>query len=78
MAEFFNVHICSLDCIHLTADDVKILAHLAHGASNREIAGAIGMHQDKVRDRLHLMYGLCRVQDRTQLAVLMVRQGIIQ
>lgn len=50
----------------LTARETLVLVHLADGASNKEIAAALGIGVETVKDHLERLYGKLAVTDRLQ------------
>ncbi|HEX7744162.1 MAG TPA: response regulator transcription factor [Micromonosporaceae bacterium] len=59
----------------LTAREREVLAELARGRSNREIARALGMSEKTVKTHVSAVLTKLGVQDRTQAALLAVRSG---
>jgi DNA-binding NarL/FixJ family response regulator len=57
----------------LTAREREVLAQLAHGRSNREIARALQVSEKTVKAHVSAVLAKLGVQDRTQAAVLAVR-----
>jgi DNA-binding NarL/FixJ family response regulator len=58
----------------LTAREREVLAQLADGRSNREIARALGVSEKTVKTHVSSVLAKLGVADRTQAAVLAVRQ----
>jgi DNA-binding NarL/FixJ family response regulator len=58
----------------LTAREHEVLAQLADGRSNREIARALGVSEKTVKTHVSSVLAKLGVADRTQAAVLAVRQ----
>jgi DNA-binding NarL/FixJ family response regulator len=61
---------------NLTAREREIIALVAQGASNREIASALYIAEKTVKNHLTHILSRLHLRDRTQLAILAVRQGI--
>ena len=61
----------------LTRRESEVLRQLAHGLTNKEIAQALGISYETVKD--HVQHILCKVGvvDRTQAAVWAVRKGLV-
>jgi DNA-binding NarL/FixJ family response regulator len=62
----------------LTAREREVLAELAKGRSNREIARALNVSEKTVKAHVSSVLSKLGVQDRTQAALLAVRHGIAQ
>ncbi len=60
----------------LTEREATILRLLAQGASNHEIADALGVSEKTVRNRLSEIFSKLRLNNRTQAALYALRQGI--
>ena len=60
----------------LTARDLDLLARLAEGSSNREIARALGLSEKTVRNRLSGVFLTLGVADRVQAALLARDHGM--
>ncbi|MGD0705141.1 MAG: response regulator transcription factor [Trebonia sp.] len=58
----------------LTSREREVLAELTHGRSNREIARALGIAEKTVKAHVSSVLAKLGVQDRTQAALLAVRQ----
>jgi DNA-binding NarL/FixJ family response regulator len=63
--------------VHLTAREQQVLAELAHGRSNREIAKALVVSEKTVKTHVSAILAKLGVQDRTQAALHAVRTGLI-
>jgi DNA-binding NarL/FixJ family response regulator len=59
----------------LTPREREVLALLADGQSNREIARSLGVTEKTVKTHVSSVLSKLGVADRTQAAVLAVRQG---
>jgi DNA-binding NarL/FixJ family response regulator len=60
----------------LTEREATILRLLAKGASNQEIAAALGVSEKTVRNRLSEIFSKLRLNNRTQAALYALREGI--
>jgi DNA-binding NarL/FixJ family response regulator len=60
----------------LDAVERQILAHIAHGETNREIARALNLSERTVRRRVIQVYGKLRVSDRVDAALYAERHGL--
>lgn len=61
---------------HLTAREREVLAEVAHGRSNREIARELGLAEKTVKTHVSAILMKLGVQDRTQAALYAVRSGL--
>jgi DNA-binding NarL/FixJ family response regulator len=59
----------------LTGREREVLAEIAKGRSNREIARALGVAEKTVKTHVSSVLAKLGVQDRTQAALLSVREG---
>jgi DNA-binding NarL/FixJ family response regulator len=60
----------------LTPKDVEIISFIAQGASNREIADALYLAEKTVKNRITNILSMLNLRDRTQLAILALKQQI--
>jgi DNA-binding CsgD family transcriptional regulator len=61
----------------LSARELEILALIVEGLTNKEIAGRLGLSPDTVKNHVVHIIQKLGVSDRTQAAVMAVRQGMI-
>ena len=61
----------------LTARERGVLAEVARGRSNREIAKALSLSEKTVKTHVSAILGKLGVQDRTQAALHAVRTGLV-
>ncbi|GGM66969.1 response regulator [Dactylosporangium sucinum] len=64
------------EATHLTAREREVLAEVARGRSNREIARALGLAEKTVKTHVSAILTKLGVQDRTQAALYAVRSGL--
>jgi DNA-binding NarL/FixJ family response regulator len=63
--------------VRLTARERQVLAEIAHGRSNREIARALALSEKTVKTHVSAILTKLGVQDRTQAALYAVRTGLV-
>jgi len=63
--------------VHLTARERDVLAAIARGRANREIARDLGLSEKTVKTHVSAILTKLGVQDRTQAALYAVRTGIL-
>jgi DNA-binding NarL/FixJ family response regulator len=63
--------------VRLTAREHQVLAEIAHGRSNREIARALTLSEKTVKTHVSAILTKLGVQDRTQAALYAVRTGLV-
>jgi DNA-binding NarL/FixJ family response regulator len=61
----------------LTPRETEVLMQLAHGLTNREIAQALGISTETVKEHVQNVLKKIGVTDRTQAAVWAVRSGLV-
>ncbi|MET7401221.1 response regulator transcription factor [Dactylosporangium sp. NPDC005572] len=64
------------EAAHLTPREREVLAEVARGRSNREIARALGLAEKTVKTHVSAILTKLGVQDRTQAALYAVRSGL--
>ena len=62
----------------LSHREMDILQSLTQGLSNKEIARVLGISQQTVKNHMTSLLGKFRAVDRTQLAVLALRHGLVR
>jgi DNA-binding NarL/FixJ family response regulator len=62
----------------LTAREREVLAELARGRSNREIARTLSLSEKTVKTHVSAILGKLGVHDRTQAALRAVRSGLVE
>ena len=63
--------------VHLTGREREVLAELARGRSNREIAKSLVLSEKTVKTHVSAILAKLGVQDRTQAALHAVRSGLL-
>ncbi len=58
--------------------EIVTIWHAAHGMTYQEIAAAMGLSQRTVRHRMGLTFERLKLENRTQLALLALRSGLIR
>jgi DNA-binding NarL/FixJ family response regulator len=61
----------------LTAREREVLAEIAHGRSNREIARVLAVTEKTVKTHVSAVLAKLGVQDRTQAALYAIRAGLV-
>lgn len=61
----------------LTARELEVLALVAHGYSNREIANTLGIAEKTARIHVSNILGKIGVSDRTQAAITAIQRGLV-
>lgn len=62
---------------NLTARELEVLALVAHGHSNREIADTLGIAEKTARIHVSNILGKIGVADRTQAAIAAIQRGLV-
>ena len=63
--------------VSLTQHERDILRHVADGLTNEQIAEAMHISYDTIKERIQRILGKIGVIDRTQAAVWAVRNGLV-
>jgi DNA-binding NarL/FixJ family response regulator len=63
--------------IPLTPREIDVLRQLSHGLTNKEIAQALGISSETVKEHVQHILRKVGVVDRTQAAVWAVRKGLV-
>ena len=63
--------------VPLTQRESEVLSHLANGLTNKEIAAALGISYETVKEHVQHILRKIGVTDRTQAAVWAVRKGLV-
>jgi DNA-binding NarL/FixJ family response regulator len=61
----------------LTPRESQVLAHVAYGLSNEEVARSLGISVETVKEHVQNILRKLAVNDRTQAAVWAVRSGVV-
>ena len=70
-------HNKALDLVeHLSERERQLLAHIAQGETNREIAHALGLSEKTVRNYVSQLLQKLHLSNRAEAAVFAVRHGI--
>ncbi|MCC7352915.1 MAG: response regulator transcription factor [Anaerolineae bacterium] len=64
--------------VPLSPREMEILQHITRGSSNKEIARALGISRQTVKNHMSAILRKLAVNDRTQAAVLALRRGWIR
>jgi DNA-binding NarL/FixJ family response regulator len=62
--------------VPLTEREAQVLRHMAGGLTNKQIADALGISYETVKEHVQHVLGKIGVSDRTQAAVWAVRKGL--
>lgn len=62
----------------ITAKEREVLAHIAAGRSNKEIAQALGVSEDTIKRHVSNLLEKMQVNDRAQAVVEAIRRGIVR
>ena len=63
--------------LNLTPREIEIIAHIAHGENNREIAKELFISEKTVKNHVSNILRKMNLEDRTQVAVYAYRTGLI-
>jgi DNA-binding CsgD family transcriptional regulator len=63
------------DHMQLTRREREVMALVALGLSNKEIAGRLGITEGTVKSHLHRIFSFCGVRNRTTLAAIAIGAG---
>jgi DNA-binding NarL/FixJ family response regulator len=61
----------------LTAREREVLAQVARGCTNRQVARLLGISEKTVKNHLSAVFGKIGVADRTQAALYAIRAGLV-
>jgi DNA-binding NarL/FixJ family response regulator len=62
----------------LSSREVEVLAHIARGSSNAEIAEALFVSEATVKSHVHSILSKCHLRDRTQAIILAYETGLVR
>lgn len=62
----------------LSPRELEVLAHVARGAANKEIAIALGISENTVKNHIRNILEKLHLENRVQAAVYALRQGVAQ
>lgn len=63
--------------VTLTQRELEVLKQLSYGLTNKEIASALGLRYDTIKEHVQHVLRKLSVNDRTQAAVWAVRRGLV-
>jgi DNA-binding NarL/FixJ family response regulator len=63
--------------LDLTPRELQVLRHIGYGLSNEEIARSMGISVETIKEHVQNILRKMGVQDRTQAAVWVVKQGLV-
>jgi DNA-binding NarL/FixJ family response regulator len=63
--------------IHLTPRERDVLRGIIGGRTNREIANALGLREQAVKNILSTVYEKCHVRNRLELMIYAVRHELL-
>ena len=61
----------------LAAREKQIAVEVARGKRNRDIAELVGMTEGSIKVYLHNIYGKLAIENRTELAILAIEEGLV-
>lgn len=67
-----------LPATRLTPRELEVARRLAAGATNREIAAALGIREQSVKNVLHVVFRKLGVRNRVELSVYVMRHGLLE
>jgi DNA-binding NarL/FixJ family response regulator len=67
----------SLDADHLTPRELDVLQELVRGASNKEIANALGIAEETVKSHVGSLLGKLQAGNRAQAIVTALKRGLV-
>ena len=65
------------DAGHLTPRELDVLQELVRGASNREIASALGIAEETVKSHVGSLLGKLQADNRAQAIVTALKRGLV-